>query len=196
MIRQGHVKTVTVGGRPNNQPMAVIGGVQGASVLHIETLRESAKAALGIQSTITGNTSAQTDHVRQVLKPLTSPPPLSYYPVASAMGVNFMDNIAENDTSVTPLQFSGGIAADCRFYYMPKDMVSVANTWTRVAQGVKANGKGLCINGTMKNTVTTSTAGIQNGSGPLTFQGSASVTGPMKAGWVMLAMIVGVFIMF
>ena len=191
MIKQGRVKTVTVGGRPNSQPMAVIGGTQGGAVESLESLIQIATEAVAVQAIVTGNSSAQADQARKALDPLVSSPPLSVAPGPDVVGVNFLDNIAENDTSAIPLQFSGGIPADCRFYYMPKDIVSVANTWARVAEGVKVKGKGLCVNGTMKTSSTAST-NASVGSAPVTFLGSASVTVPANLGGLLPAIIAGV----
>ncbi|KAL6712713.1 hypothetical protein ACLMJK_009735 [Lecanora helva] len=195
LISQGHVKTVTMGGRPNNQPMAVIGGTQGGIVFPFPTLQSLAQQAIALQANTTGNSSAQTSQVQKILGPLTLPPPIATSPNPGAVSVNLVDNVAENDSTVTPLQFSGGIPADCRTYYMPGDITSMANTWARVARGVKAGGKGLCVNGTMSSrgsapsSATNGSYAGSNGSSPLTFQGGASVGIPVHLGYVGLAVV-------
>ena len=141
MIKQGHVTTVTLGGRPNNnKDMAVVGGVQGGQIQMLSDLQAVAKEVIQAQS---------DDETQKILKPLLSPPPIALFS-EKGVSVNFLDNIAENDTTATPLQFSGGIPADCRSYYTAADMISVASTWERIAQGIKAGGKNLCIGGTLK----------------------------------------------
>ena len=171
--------------------MAVIGGVQGAQVLQLPALLQAVEDAITLQANTTGNSSAQVNQTQNTLGPLLSPP-IATFPGESSVSVNLLDNIAENDTSVTPLQFSGGIAADCRAYYMPADITSMANTWARVARGVKAGGKGLCINGTLTvtNTSTNATVG-SNGSAPLTFQGSANLQFPLSFGTVLFSVVSG-----
>lgn len=184
MINQGRVKTVTVGGRPNNQPMAVIGGVQGAQVLELPVVQSFARQAIALQVNATGNPSAQTNETRRLLQSLASPPPIAPLFGAASVSVNLLDNIAQNDTSMTPLQFSGGIAADCRFYYMPADITNVANTWARVAKGVKAGGRGLCINGTLSHSTC-------NGGAPLTSKGGASAVEAARLWWILLSVALG-----
>ena len=190
-----------MGGRPNNQPMAVIGGVQGNEVLDLEQIQQVAQEAIDIQNSTFGNSSAQADQAQDILGPLVSPP-ISPFLYPGANSINFLDNIAENDTSSTPLQFSGGIAADCRAYYMPADITSMANMWARVARGVKAGGKGFCINGTLTVTNTNATGGSSgssgtngtyrtNGSAPLTFQGSANLGYSLNSGSLLFSVVAG-----
>lgn len=204
MISQGGVKTVTVGGRPNNQPMAVIGGVQGGEVLALPDLQNWASQAIALQVNGTGNSSAKSYETRRLLQSLASPPPITPETRTESVSVNLLDNIAQNDSSMTPLQFSGGIAANCRFYYMPADITNVTNTWARVAKGVKAGGNGLCINGTLSASTTLSTstnsttgatntsgAGGSSGSAPSSLKGGATGVEAGKIGWIALLVISG-----
>ena len=200
MINQGHVKTVTMGGRPNNQPMAIIGGVQGAQVEEADFLQLAASAAIEAQAEAKGNSSVEASRTQKLLGSLALPPPIAAAP--SGVSVNLLDNIAENDTSVTPLQFTGGIASNCRTYYTLPDFVNSANTWARVARGGKAGGSGLCINGTLTNTTVSlgnssgsnsTPPGGSNGNNALTFQGDASNTQFSKLGCSILVITVGLF---
>lgn len=195
MINQGRVKTVTMGGRPNNQPMAVIGGVQGGAVLPLAHLQSFAAEAIAYQVNATGNSSAVSADTRKLLQSLASPPPIITDDGADSVSVNLLDNIAENDTSMTPLQFSGGIAANCRIYYMPADITSMAYTWARVAKGVKAGGSGLCINGTLSNsttgTATTTAAGGGKGGAPSSYKGGAGIVKAANLGWIALLVFSG-----
>ena len=61
-----------------------------------------------------------------------------------------MDSIAKDEKDDVPMQFRDARKADCRMWYMPKDIVSVENTWTRIARGLKVGGKGLCVQGDLK----------------------------------------------
>lgn len=203
MINQGRVKTATAGGRPNKQPMAVIGGVQGAEVLPVGDLQTLANEAIGSQINTTGNSSAQISQVQRLLGLLASDPPILPYVSDEVPSINFLDNIAQGDKSSMPLQFTAGISANCRFYYMPGDIVNLTYTWARVAKGIKAGGSGLCINGTLSNltqtnsttakiaTANTTIAGGSNGSAPLAFVGSASVVGATQLGWIIFTVAFG-----
>lgn len=202
MIDQGHVKTVAVGGRPNKEPMAVIGGVQGGQAIEFEELQRWAEEAINFQIEATGKSSTGFALIYKLLGRLALPSPIATF--AKAGGINFLDNIAENDTTNTPLQFSGGIAADCRMFYMPADITSVSNTWARVAKGIKNGGTGFCINGKLPEfasarTTSRSTSGGRNGAGNVTrngnstmpFLGSASFVGPGSLGWIAVTAAVG-----
>ena len=210
MINQGNVTTVTVGGRPNGQPMAVVGGVQGAQIFRAEDFPQFFGTAIQLQENNTGYSSPQAAEARRMFGRLAKQPPL-FPDVTGAVSVNLLDNIAQNDSSVTPLQFSGGVAADCRMYYMPADILSMANTWSRVAKGIKAGGKSLCVNGTIGSSsqITHLTNGTM-GSVPVDsnttggnysvgsainqpFLGSASILGGTNLGWTFVSMAFAAF---
>ena len=187
LIDQGQVRTVVAGGRPNNQPMAMIGGVQGGQILQYPDIKQIATDALKIynlSTNVSGDNSSllpSAPAMQQLITPLTNQSPINYWP-ATPPSINLLDNIAQGDDSETPLQFTRAPDAECRFYYMPEDMVSMLNTWERVAKGMKHGGKGLCINGTWLrsspssptvaggnpsvNTVTLPSASVGSGVGP------------------------------
>lgn len=199
MIDQGHVKTVAVGGRPNKEPMAVIGGVQGGQAIEFEDLQVWAEEAINFQIEATGKSSTGFALIYKLLGRLALPPPIATTTKAAG-GINFLDNIAEKDTTNTPLQFSGGIAADCRMFYMPADITSVSNTWARVAKGIKNGGTGLCINGELPEFTSARTTSRStnegsnvtgNGNSTVPFLGSASVAGPGSLGGIAVTAAVG-----
>ena len=49
---------------------------------------------------------------------------------------------------MTPLQFTKRYA-DCRIFYVKEDLFDVQSTWVRVLNGVKRQGQGLCVNGSV-----------------------------------------------
>lgn len=65
---------------------------------------------------------------------------------------------------------------------MTEDIISVYDTWERVAKGMKNGGNSLCINGTwLQTSNTTSTIGAGTSSvstGSLTSAGASADTGP------------------
>lgn len=78
---------------------------------------------------------------------------------------------------------------------MPADIISVANTWIRVAKGVKAGGSGLCINGTLSNATTgtanTKAAGGGKGGAPSNDKGGAGVVEASNLGRIALLVLSG-----
>lgn len=144
MIRQAKIKTVTAGGRPNKNPIAVIGGTQGAQVSKFDDVKVLASVALDLVKEKVF--AAFKDDAVKFLGPLVQPAPVKVNTEVSQF--NFRDNIAQGDQSFTPLQFSS-VKAECRFFYMPADILNVTNTWKRVIRGLSAGGKGLCINGNL-----------------------------------------------
>ena len=169
--------------------MAVIGGTQGGQVLEYTDIKPIATDALKIYNLSTNTPEDNSSLIpsasamQQLITPLTDQSPINYLPVTHP-SINLLDNIAQGDETETPLQFIHAPNAECRFYYMPKDIVSVLNTWERVAQGMMNGGKGLCINGTWLrssassptfaggnlsvNTGTSPSASVGSGVGPST----------------------------
>jgi hypothetical protein len=122
--------------------MAVVGGVQGGLVLRHDWIVGYANQAIDALS----KSSASPSRLREFLEPLAQDPP-----IRSILTLNTQDMIAQGDESATPLQFAASMTSNCRFYYQPSDMVNVDHTWARVARGIKANGTGLCVNGTIND---------------------------------------------
>ncbi|KAF2234157.1 hypothetical protein EV356DRAFT_533206 [Viridothelium virens] len=145
LMNQASVNTVAIGGRPNTNPMAVIGGTQGGEVLSIGTIQ----LFIGITQKLAAlsNDTRLIAKVNQSLSPFVEPPPIQ--PVSlNSVTFNVRDNIAKGDESQTPLQFTRTPQAGCRTFYMAGDVLNVTYTWDRVAKGMASGGKSLCINGT------------------------------------------------
>ena len=179
--------------------MAVIGGVQGAQVVESAQFSVLATEAIADQASATGNSSTQAAQVLKTLGPLIVDSPLNVAATPGQPSVNAVDNIAQGDKTVTPLQFYG-IPANCRFYYMPSDISSVSYTWARVAKGVKAGGSGLCIGGSLSNSTqlangTIGGAGSNSTSGrngTITFTGAASIV-ETQLRWIVFTVVSGAF---
>lgn len=135
--------------------MGVIGGTQGGQILYYTDIKQIATDALKIynlSTNVSGDSSIRLDippasAMQQLITPLTDQSPINYSP-RTPPSINLLDNIAQGDESETPLQFTRSPDAECRFYCMPEDIVSLLNTWERVAKGMMNGGEGLCINGT------------------------------------------------
>ena len=126
--------------------MVVIGGVQGSNELPFSIIKKFARDSLEIVAYSTGSNSSDTQNALEVLGTLDSEPPIQL--ATSGASLNVRDNIADGDTTETPLQFTR-LYSDCRFFYTPGDIFNVTYTWSRIANGIAAGGRGLCINGTI-----------------------------------------------
>lgn len=147
LVDQAGVKNVVVGGRPNGQAMALVGGTQGGEDLSFEFIHDYATAAIEISERVNGKGSEKATKTHKILDTLAGNAPLLPFPL-STPSVNFRDNIADGDKSMTPLQFTSR-PADCRTYYTADDIIAVNRTWIRIMTGVAKSGDGLCINGTV-----------------------------------------------
>ncbi|KAF2104962.1 hypothetical protein NA57DRAFT_51752 [Rhizodiscina lignyota] len=133
LLDQG-VAAITFGGRPEDKPMAVIGGTQGAIDLDVLNIQQLAKLFLEM---VANEKSREKFHLSATLEAplrrLAQPSPLNLG--SSGFSLNFMDHIGKDDETMTPLQFAPPITANCRVWYMPQDIANVTNTWERVASG-------------------------------------------------------------
>lgn len=177
LVDQAGVKNVVVGGRPNGQAMALIGGTQGGEDLTFESLQTYAAAAIEISERVNGQGSEEATKTHKILDTLADNAPLLPFPLATP-SVNFRDNIADGDKSMTPLQFTSR-PADCRTYYTAEDIVAVNSTWSRIMNGVAKNGDGLCINGT----VSLWTGGSPTKATPEPSSSSAAAVASVKISW-------------
>jgi hypothetical protein len=126
MLKQAGVKSIVFGGRPSREPMAAIGGTQGAEVLEFNDIATFAKAAVG--SMKKSSTKDQS-----ILKELTREPPIWFDLRGSA--VNFADSFFGGEGTTTPLQFQKTKLGSCRVFYTKQDLVAVRNSWERLAKG-------------------------------------------------------------
>lgn len=111
LINQGQVRTLVAGGRPNNQPMAMIGGVQGAEDLRCLVINQIATDTLKIDERFANASDANSATIvsaTQLIEPLTQQPPINVDP-------HFLDNIAQGVKSETPLQFTRAPNTECSF---------------------------------------------------------------------------------
>ncbi|KAI1801423.1 hypothetical protein F4811DRAFT_563966 [Daldinia bambusicola] len=116
MLFQERVKTVSVGGRPQNTQMQSLGGVEGGQSLGMDAISTVAFAALSLAQN-QSLSQAQRSQLSAGDLPLLS----SAYALLRAAdlsapgGVNLKNNFAPSDAA-TPLQFLYE-PANCRFFY-------------------------------------------------------------------------------
>ena len=186
-MNQGNVTTVAVGGRPDTTPMAVIGGTQGGEDLSVSTIQ----VFIGITQKLAAlsNNTNLIAGLNRTLSSFLKQPPIP--PVnLDAVTFNVRDNIAKGDESQTPLQFTRSPNADCRTFYMAGDILNVTYTWNRVAKGLAANGKGLCINGTITDGGTSPESSISDGVQTAT-AGAAALSSSSKFTFEVITVVLG-----
>lgn len=133
---QAKVKSVTFGGRPTKGPMQAIGGIKGSQVEPV--IRTVAVIETAAEYIVSGLNETLDDWVDTPLDPIYNygeylvSRTASKGKVSSEFSYNIRNNIAEGDTSITPLQFIYE-AADCRLYFQPKHILDITNIWKDVA---------------------------------------------------------------
>lgn len=138
---QGKVKSVAMGGRPQNGAMQAVGGVKGSQVYQYALLASDVYYAWQGAS-LTGQLEiASSIEASSTLRPILNDSTYIIFRGASAgigiealtdFQVNWQNNIAEGDSTYMPLQFVYE-AADCRLWYQPQHINDISNLWATVA---------------------------------------------------------------
>ncbi|KAF3929891.1 hypothetical protein AA313_de0200739 [Arthrobotrys entomopaga] len=165
---QQKIRTVVVGGRPNTEQSAAIGGTRGTQIIqHTAHLLNFVQIVENNFQPSNAQEQQQWDNI--------FPRPFNINIAEAA--VNWKDNIRRTDPTNTPLQFYLE-AADCRLFYTRDTLVYSHNLWAMVdalAWGSDTN----CAVGSIKNATvvlgdsngvpisigTTSGAGMNSGFG-------------------------------
>ncbi|KAI9650895.1 hypothetical protein NHQ30_000930 [Ciborinia camelliae] len=147
MKSQGGVRSVVMGGRPQTGPMQGVAGSKGSEVLQFTQI-DSYIAQL---PQIITNLTLKSLSIPTT--PSTSSLPLGAmvpWPLGNSTTqgtnsrLNFRNNMRQNDTSYTPLQFIYE-ASNCRLFYRKEDMYDMQGLWKRVENTVWGSGK--CVEG-------------------------------------------------
>ncbi|KAK6369437.1 hypothetical protein LTS17_009780 [Exophiala oligosperma] len=148
---QGKVKSIAIGGRSQTGPMQTLGQVKGSQVIYFSNLIAITNLAYEVADNATldamKGTSLETIYNLGDYVTLRT---ASGGEKTNEISFNMRNNIAEGDTSYTPLQFVYE-AADCRLFYTPEHVSSVGSIWATVAgQAFGTNGTkpySLCVDG-------------------------------------------------
>lgn len=175
---QGAVRTIAVGGRPQDGPMQGVGGTKGAQVFSWDDiqLRMQATYFLGSpeqqaqwDTTDVGKTAFATQLFKRS----------AYQGGRVAGGINLKDNLRQNDASGTPLEFVYE-AADCRMFFTAAMVTDVTELWKGVADRMFKNGMDMCVAGSTGNPTSVS-AGGQKMAGDGTIAEGKGVNSTMKS---------------
>tara|TARA_R110002003_G_scaffold702_7_gene21138 strand:+ start:8797 stop:10047 length:1251 start_codon:yes stop_codon:yes gene_type:complete len=146
---QGAVRTIAIGGRPQNGPMQGVGGTKGAQVFSWDDIQTRMQAVFFLGSpeqraqwndTELGRTAFATQLFRRS----------AYQGGRTAGGVNLKDNLRQGDASKTPLEFMYE-AADCRMFFTAAMVSDVTQVWKGVADRMfredEGMGLSMCVEG-------------------------------------------------
>lgn len=192
---QGAVRTIAVGGRPQEGPMQGVGGTKGAQVFSWDDIQLRMQATyLCVLISFASETSqltsfslgspeqrAQWDQMdlgktafaTQLFKRS------AYQGGRVAGGVNLKDNLRQNDASGTPLEFMYE-AADCRMFFTAAMVTDVTQLWKGVADRMFKNGTDKCVAGSTGNPTSVS-AGGQRRAGDGTITEGKGVNSTMRS---------------
>ncbi|EPS38115.1 hypothetical protein H072_8146 [Dactylellina haptotyla CBS 200.50] len=137
---QQKIKTVVVGGRPNNEQSAAIGGTRGTQVI------QHTAHMLNFVQIVENNFQPANDQERQQWDQIF---PRAFKINIAEAAVNWKDNIRRTDPTQTPLQFYLE-AADCRLFYTRDTLILSHNLWAQV-DGLAWGADDACAVGSLKN---------------------------------------------
>ncbi|KAK6501404.1 hypothetical protein TWF481_009244 [Arthrobotrys musiformis] len=137
---QQRIRTVVVGGRPNGEPSAAVGGTRGAQV--IQHTAHMLNFVQIVENNFTPRDAAEQQEWNNIF-----PRPFKLNIPEAA--VNWKDNIRRADPTETPLQFYLE-AADCRLYYTPQTLSFSHELWAQVDRLAWGNETD-CAVGSLKN---------------------------------------------
>ncbi|TGO24125.1 hypothetical protein BPAE_0111g00060 [Botrytis paeoniae] len=147
MKSQGGVRSVVMGGRPQTGPMQGIAGSKGSEVLTFSQIDSYLVQVPQTIANLTLNSLSipSTPPTASIPLGAIAPWPLgkSTYQGANSR-FNFRNNMHQNDSSFTPLQFIYE-ASNCRLFYKKEDMYDMQGLWKRIENTVWGNGK--CVEG-------------------------------------------------
>ncbi|KAJ0298750.1 hypothetical protein Brms1b_013304 [Colletotrichum noveboracense] len=177
LVREQGVRSITLGGRPMESAMQVIGGVEGAQVLNFINLQQFV-AQVGLNAS-QSNFTEYLEAAFDVLPSIEEPPLLPA--LAEAGSFNYRNAYARDDFNGYPEQFKYE-ASNCRLFYTAEMIVDPVAIWNTTAQ--TAWGGGQCVNGSTANANNTissdvvgfdkkvlSTVKAYDGPGSLSFKG-------------------------
>ncbi|KAF4506431.1 hypothetical protein G6O67_006520 [Ophiocordyceps sinensis] len=141
----GRVKTLAFGGRPQNGPMQIMGGVRGGQVMFFEYIAELVKKTndiLGNKTMFDGRPPPLSPEELKLANE-TMPPPIENMSYKVSGQVNFESAYLQGKED-RPLQFESQ-AADCRLFYTRDNILDPKTTWEAAKKATWGGGK--CVEG-------------------------------------------------
>ena len=149
MKTQAGVKSVAVGGLPQNGPMQSVSGTRGASVLPWSYISATATQLLGPFANFNSSQSHKVLHALGITQNDLNalPPSINTIKYSLRSGrFNMLDTIRYG--SETPLQFAYE-AADCRLFFTPAMITDITVLWKAAASLLSGSDSAydICVQG-------------------------------------------------
>lgn len=135
------VKSVTVGGRPENKPIQPITGSKGGEVVPVNTFPTYASLMLNVTNAIKLNSVKSSDATLQTLASVNQ---VGIRIGDSSSRVQSQDQVRKGDKSATPLQYIYE-AADCRIFYTAETFSDPDAAWKQAWTAFSDSSK--CVDG-------------------------------------------------
>ncbi|KAF2635977.1 hypothetical protein P280DRAFT_473397 [Massarina eburnea CBS 473.64] len=139
------VRSVTVGGRPENKPMQAVTGSKGGEVIDLHWIPSYASDVLNLTTTL-GLASVKSDN--SALKALASTPQLDTRAGDSYSRIQTQDQLRKGDKTGTPLMLIYE-AADCKIFYTMDSYYDPEAAWKQAWDAGSNDGK--CVRGSTKH---------------------------------------------
>ncbi|RKU41565.1 hypothetical protein DL546_003765 [Coniochaeta pulveracea] len=139
MTYQKNISTTVIGGRPRLGPMQPIAGTEGAGMIHMQNLTDTARLAMELASPELQKVF-KTDEYGNLVALAEG------YAVRRGNGtVNFKNNFAPHNHT-TPLQFLYH-PANCRLFWTREMISDPELTWKRAVDGTWTDPEEVCVEG-------------------------------------------------
>lgn len=139
------VKSVAVGGRPEEKPMQAVSGSKGGEVVPLYLFPEYAGLLLNISSPVGISTLKSND---AALTKIANVPRLATRAGDGATRIQSQDQIRKGDSGATPLQFIYD-AADCKVFYTAETFSDPELAWKQAWDAFSDDSK--CVTGSTKH---------------------------------------------
>ncbi|CZR62937.1 uncharacterized protein PAC_12834 [Phialocephala subalpina] len=169
LTRQAGIKTVVVGGRPQNAPMQAIGGTKGSLAQPFAQIQQLSQAVYNASEYIPSSLLELANSTLPGLNPL--PLGANSATALKSWSVNGADNIPRGDDLQIPLQFVFE-PANCRIFYSESTVLSPRDLWMQVADIAWKEGK--CAWGGIDTVVGNNGTGVGNSTQTVPTSGSSS----------------------
>jgi len=139
------VKSVTVGGRPQNNPIQAVTGTKGGEVLPLYYYQMFADVALNVSSQTALVAAAAND---PVLEGIANIPHIMTRAGDTSSRMQAQDQVRKGDATGTPLQYIYE-ASDCRLFYTPLTYADPEAAWKQAWDAFRDDAK--CVEGSIKH---------------------------------------------
>ncbi|KAF6806482.1 hypothetical protein CSOJ01_08830 [Colletotrichum sojae] len=161
------VKTVTVGGRPENGPIQAVTGTRGGHIVELSELAEISRIALDISSDYELRSVTPDDEVLWRAANASTVTKRA----GGGLWVQMVDKLRKDVETRTPLQFTYE-AADCRIFYTAESWADPFEAWKQTWSAHTDYSK--CVEGSTGHKSSISGGSMPYGPGPFSYEDEQS----------------------